>query len=226
MNQPHHTQSDSTPALLQLGLKAICILVAISTLPWIWLAIGHFGGFAWGLFGFEIITLLGAIMTLLVVLGKVNIGGSLPMAITCLIGTLMVGAVFGLFVDARAVVADDPTFMPWVTRTIYARFAAIALLSLIAALDVYRRNAQSWGLAIRGVVFMIPVLAAAAWVKFIGVPPTTSASGEPSLLGLMIILVAGLAIGILFSIAGHFLIRSFEVGLPDSEEPAMPEKAS
>jgi hypothetical protein len=225
MNHPDQSTFNSTPALLQWALRVLCVLIAVSTLPWIWLAIGHFGGFAWGLFGFELITFMGALMTLLVTMGKVKVGNALPMAIACLIGTLMVGAVFGLFVDARAVVADDPIFMPWVYRTIYARFGAIAMLSLIAAFDVYRRDAKTWGLAVRGIVFMMPVLAALGWIKFKGIPATTDASGEPSLAGLMIILIAGLGLGILFSIAGHFLIRSFEVGFAEPEPTPKPEKS-
>lgn len=220
MNQPDPNQdaapSGSTPAMINWALRAICLVVALTTLPWMWLGIGHFGGFAWGLFGFELLALLGAIVTLLVTFGKVKVGNYLPMAIACFLGTLLVGAVFGLFVDAKSVAADDPVIISWIYRTLYFRLLVIALLGLIAAIDVYRRDPRSWGLALRGVIFMIPILAAGAWIKLNGLPSTSNAAGEPSPIGMMIILLSGLGLGILFSIAGHLLIRSFEVGF---EEP-------
>ncbi|MGV6814436.1 MAG: hypothetical protein ACWA5W_05415 [Phycisphaerales bacterium] len=214
--------SESTPVMINWALRAICALVALTTLPWMWLAIGHFGGFAWGLFGFELLVLLGSIMTLMVTFGKVQVTSYLPMAIACLIGTLLVSAVFGLFVDAKSVAADDPIITPWIVRTLSFRLLMIALLSVIAAIDVYRRNPRSWGLALRGVLFLIPVLAVGAWVNLNGLPSTTNAAGEPSPVGMIIILLSGLGLGVLFSIAGHLLIRSFEVGF----EAPTPEKTT
>ena len=226
MNHPDPNQdaapSESTPTMINWALRAICLVVALTTLPWMWLAIGHFGGFAWGLFGFELLVLLGSIMTLMVTFGKVQVASYLPMAIACLIGTLLVGAVFGLFVDAKAVAADDPVIMPWIMRTLSFRMLMIALLSVIAALDVYRRNPRSWGFALRGVLFLIPVLAVGAWVNLNGIPSTSSTAGEPNPIGMIVILLSGLGLGILFSIAGHLLIRSFEVGF----EAPTPEKTA
>jgi len=197
---------------------AISILVALSSLPWLFMAVGQFGGFAWGLFGFELIMLLGCIMTLLVCIGKVRVENAFPVAIACLVGTILVGMVFGIYVDARALVGDNPDIYPWINRTLMFRFAAIASLSLLATLDVYRRDARSWGLIARSVVFMLPVLGALAWIKFKGLPVVSGGSGDPKPIAMIIILLGGLILGILFSIAGHFLIRSFEIALPENAE--------
>lgn len=180
------------------------------------MAIGKFGGFAWGLFGFELIVLAGCLTTILVCLGKVRVGVALPLAIACLAGTLLVDMVFAIHVDARAVVGDDPSIGPWINRTIYFRFAAIGLLSLIATLDVYRRDARAWGMFIRAAIFIIPVLAVLGWVKIKGLPISSTNSGEPSPVAMIVLLLGGLIIGILFSIGGHFFIRSFEVALADT----------
>src|SRR5690606_38568308 len=148
--------------------------VAISALPWMWMSISKFGGFAWGIFGFEMIVLLGAIMTMLVCIGKVRVGSAFPLALLCLSGTILVGAVFGLHVDARAVVGDNPEIQPWINRTILVRLGSIALFTLVATLDVYRRDARSWGLVVRSAAFLIPVIATLAWIKVKGLPEIAS----------------------------------------------------
>lgn len=188
------------------------------------MAAGKFGGFAWGLFGFEIILLLGCMMTIFVSLGKVRVTSAYPMAIACLIGTILVSAVFGIHVDARAVVGDNPTIEPWVNRTLMFRMLIITILSLLATLDVYRRDSRSWSLMIRSALFLAPVVFALAWVKFKGVPQIANAAGEPSPVRMIIILLAGLLFGILLSVGGHFLIRSFEIGFSDTKSKKTDEK--
>ncbi len=218
--QDQPSSKNASPAPLRYATLIICAGVAVSTLPWIWMALGKFGGFAWGMFGFELVLLLGCLLTMLVSVGKVRVDHAYPLAIACLIGTILVGAVFGIHVDARAVVGDDPQIGPWINRTLLFRFGAIGVLSLLATLDVYRRDPRSWSLALRSVLFLIPVIAALGWMKFKGMPTVADASGEPSPIRMILFLLGGLALGILFSIGGHLLIRSYEIALPEPE----PEK--
>ncbi len=228
--KPQHmtTPDESKPAtpLIRTTTMVLCVICALSALPWIWMSISHFGGFAWGLFGFELIVLFGCLMTMLVCIGKMKVGMAFPMAIACLIGTILVSAVFGLYVDARAVVGDNPTIGPWVIRTVMFRMGVIGLLCLLATLDVYRRDARSWGLVIRSAIFLLPVLAAAGWIKFKGMPAVNDSSGEPSPVMMVVILLAGLIFGILLSIGGHFLIRSFEIALPEPNPDPQPDKTN
>lgn len=216
------TQSISNPPskLIYTVAVVLCVICAISTLPWLVMATGRFGGFAWGLFGFELIVLLGCLMTLAVCMGKVQVGGGFPMAILCLIGTLLVGAVFGIHVDARAVVGDDPQIQPWINRTLMLRLGLIAFLSLLATLDVYRRDARSWGLMIRSALFLAPVLAVLGWLKFSGMPAMADSSGELSPARMVGVLLGGLVFGILLSIGGHFFIRSYEIAIPETDPDA------
>lgn len=202
----------------------ICALCALTTLPWIYMSIGQFGGFAWGLFGFELVVLLGCLMTIFVCLGKIRVGMAFPMAMACLIGTILVAAVFGLYVDARAVVGDHPTIHPWVMKTLMFRISIILLLSVLATLDVYRRDPRSWGLIIRAVLFVIPVVALGAWIKVKGLPMSGNGSGEPSSVRMVVYALSGLGIGILLSIGGHFLIRSYEIAFSEPKLDTEPEK--
>jgi len=203
----------------------ICAIVGLSTLAWIWMAIGHFGGFAWGLFGFEGVVLLGSVMSVLVCLSKVRVGMNFPLAIACFVGTILVAMVFGLYVDARALVGDNPTIGPWINRTMMLRLGAIVLLSTIASLDVYRRDARSWGLVLRAGIFLSPIVVLGVWIKLKGIPSALDPAGELSPLRMIVTLVAGLVILILFSIGGHFLIRSFEIALPEPDPDHSARKA-
>lgn len=226
MTTPDESNSKPATALIRTVTLVLCAICALSALPWIWMSISHFGGFAWGLFGFELIVLFGCLMTMLVCMGRVKVGMAFPMAIACLIGTILVGAVFGLYVDARAIVGDNPTIGPWVIRTVLFRLGVIGLLSLLATLDVYRRDARSWGLVIRSAIFMLPVLAVVGWLKVKGMPAVNDSAGEPSPVLMIVILLAGLIVGILLSIGGHFLIRSFEIALPESNSDPKPDKTN
>jgi len=224
-NTPNPTEPSPTPKPILLAVMGLCALVGASTLPWMYLGSFKFGGFAWGVFGFELILLFGCLMTILVTMGRVRVQGALPMAIACLAGTILVGAVFGIHVDARALIDENPTFQPWVNRTLLFRLGSMGLLSMLATLDVYRRDGRSWGLVIRALVFAAPVFAALAWIRANGLPTASSAGtlgASPSPVNMIVILLGGLILGVLFSIAGHFLIRSFEVALPDQN--AVPEK--
>ena len=212
-------QPDTTPALLRLASIVICVLAGLSALPWMYLAIGQFGGFAWGLFGFELIVLLGALMTLSVCMGRVRVGGAFPLALLCLIGTLLVASVFGIHVDARSIIGGNhPTFAPWVNRTLLFYLALISGLSLIAMLDVYRRSASSWGLVLRAMIFLIPVIGLGIYFQRSGLPSMQDSAGELSVVRMLSMILGGIVLGILLSVGGHLLIRSFEVALPEKND--------
>lgn len=214
--------ANTSPSMVRYVTLVVCAISALTTLPWIWMSKGHFGGFAWGVFGFEFIVLVGCLMMVFVSLGKIRVEGAFPMAITCLVGTLLVGAVFGIHVDARNVVGPNPDIAPWVNRTLMFRLTVIMILSLLATLDVYRRDSRSWGLVLRAVIFLIPVLISLGWIKSRGMPSISDSSGELSPVRMIAMLLGGLIFGCLFSIGGHFLIRSFEIAIPEAE----PDKKS
>lgn len=211
--------SNPTPAIFRIATTLICVIAAVSTLPWIFMSFGKFGGFAWGLFGFELMVLIGSIMTMLVCFGKVKVEGAFPLAVLCFVGTLLVASVFGIYVDARNVVGSNhPTIQPWVMRTLMLYLALVGGLSVIAALDVYRRDTRSWGMLLRSLPFLVPVLAAGVYFQRSGIPTITDSAGEMSIFRMLAFIVGGLVLGILFSVGGHFLIRSFEVALPEKND--------
>lgn len=220
ITQPDQTTCESTPTGLRMLALLLSVVAGLSTLPWMYLAIGRFGGFAWGLFGFEVIVLLGSLMTVLVATGRVRVGSAFPMAMACMAGTLLVASVFGIHVDARNVVGSNhPGIAPWVNRTLMLYLALISGYSLIAMLDVYRRTARSWGLVLRATIFLIPVIAVVVYVRSRGMPEITDGAGDLSVVSMIAVILGGLFFGILLSVGGHFLIRSFEVALPEKTGP-------
>ncbi|MEZ6164385.1 MAG: hypothetical protein R3B67_08130 [Phycisphaerales bacterium] len=216
MTQPPAQQAATTPAMLRMATIALCVLACVTAVPWIYLSLGTFGGFVWGLFGFELLVVLSALMTILVCLGRIKVGGAFPLALVCFVGVLMVTSVFGIYVGARNVVGDNhPDVQPWVMRTLLVQVATMGGLCLIAMLDVYRRDARSWALAIRSLPFLVPVLAIAVYFQRSGIPTVTNAAGELSQVRMVAFILGGLLLGILLSVGGHLLIRSFEVALPE-----------
>ena len=206
--------------MLRNAAAGLSVLAIISAIPWMYLSMGHFGGFAWGLFGFELLVCLGGLMTISVAFKRVDVGGAFPLAMACYAGTLLVAAVFGIYVDAKNVIGSNhPSYVPWVNRTVFLYLGVISLLALIAMLDVYRRNSSSWELVIRSAIFLVPVIAVLGFFQQRGFPAITDASGELSAVRMIAVILGGLFVGILMSVGGHFLIRSFEVALPENLPP-------
>jgi len=225
MTKTDQMSNSNTPAPIRMLTLIVSILVAISALPWLWMSMTQFRAFAWGVFGFEFCVILGAVMTMLVALKKLRVGNAFSLALACLAGTILVSMVFGTHVEARTLIGDDPKLQPWVNRTLLFRVAAVGLLSLIATLDVYRRSSKSWGLILRSIFFLAPVLVALGWIMKMGMPTINDSSGELSPTRMIIALLSGLLIGIFFSIGGHYLIRSFEVSFPEPGLASEPEKS-
>jgi uncharacterized protein YneF (UPF0154 family) len=217
VTETHQNEYATPPSFYRLGTLVLCLATAATTLPWMWMAIGKFGGFAWGMFGFELIVLFGCVMTMLVALSKVKVASAFPLALICLAGTILVGAVFGLYVDARAVIGDNPTIQPWINRTIMARLLVIVALVLISTLEMYRRDNRSWGMVFKAVLFFFPVLVVLAWIRFKGFPSLSNSAGDLLPFRMVLMLLGGLILGIFMSIGGHFLIRSFEIAVPDEK---------
>ena len=92
------------PIICRLAVALLGILVALSALPWSYYSLNHFGGFNWGLLGFELVTLLAGIFGILFGLGKFRSGWAI--GVTAIAGAILVAMVFGIYVDF--VMATEP----------------------------------------------------------------------------------------------------------------------
>lgn len=216
----------AAPKPIRMLVILISVLLGLSALPGLFLSLNTFGGFAWGWFGFEFVTLLAAIFGVLIGLGKFRNGFGLALA--CIAGAVLVALVFGIHVDARTKIGDNFTYNPWVDRMIVLRAFVVLSYVFCAAIAVFNRNSKSWGAAIKGIACLLPVAAiGAAYMKF-GLPFADDGSDQPNALRVIFVLAVGLLMIILISAGGHLLIRAFEIGRPatDAEDPSQDAKTA
>ncbi len=197
---------------IRSAVLVLSLITAMSAIPGIYLGIGSFGGFAWGMFGFEALVLCSSILGILLGLGKITDGFAL--AVLCIVGTMVVGAVFGIHFDARTKIADNATFVPWVNRMLLIRLVLIAGFASCASVAVFSRDARCWKSAFMGVAFLAPVLVSVVLLRRFGFPFSGGQDAEPGALSVISFLLIALVLGIMISAGGHFLIRAFEIGQP------------
>lgn len=209
------------PALCRLGVGLLGILVAITSLPWMWYSISHFGGFEWGLFGFEFLTAIAGIFALLLGMGKFREGWGI--GVTAIAGSILVALVFGLYIGYFMSKKDlFPDLYPLAKYTFIGRFAIIIALAALASLAVFARDTKSIALVIKSAICAAPI-AVVAGLMYADIGPgkwinnaLLSSSGSGAVQAILT-LVLLLFFIILISVAGHLLIRAYECGRPSDQ---------
>ena len=123
------------PGMIRMLVLFASVILGISALPPLYLSIGQLGGFAWAMFGFELVTLLAAIFGVLIGLGRFRDGFGLALA--CIAGAVLLALVFGIHVDARTKIADDPALRPWVNRMLMLRVLVVFAYAFCASVAVF-----------------------------------------------------------------------------------------
>ena len=212
------------PALCKLAIGLLGILVALSALPWIYFSLSKFGGFAWGLFGFELLTALAGIFAVLLGLGKYKDGWGI--GITAIAGAILVALVFGLYIDFwMARKTDFPDVYPLAKYTLAGRAAVVAVLFALASIAVFSRNRQSIPYIVKAALCAVPVVVVAGLMKYsIGpgnwINNTLNPTGGNGAASAVLVISLGLLFIVLISAAGHLLIRAYECGRPEAKKTA------
>lgn len=168
-----------------------------------------------GTAGFQVVVLVAAVLGVLAGLGLFNQGFGLALA--CVAGTIFVGTGFS-YLDAHVNLASVAGVAPFVTPVAIVSAALAAALGCCGSIDVLGRNPRSWPLVARAVVIGVPVAAVTAYLVLTrGGALAQSASGLMEVIRIMAILVGGLVLAVLFSVAGHLVIRAFELGATDPD---------
>ena len=206
------------PALCRIGVAILGILVALTTLPWMYYTMGHFGGFAWGFFGFELLTILAGVFAVLLGLGKFKQGWGI--GVTAIAGSILVALVFGLYVDfVMARKTDFPDLYPLAKNTLIARAAIIAALFALASIAVFARNSKSVVYIVKAAACALPIIIVAGLMRA-NIGPGASinnaleAGSGSGALQAVVALTLGLFFIVLISAAGHLMIRAYESGRP------------
>lgn len=207
------------PMLCRIGVGILGILVAASAAPWAYYSLSHFGGFDWGLMGFELLTILAGVFAVLLAMGKFQSGWAI--GVTAISGAVLVALVFGLYVGfIMAKQTDFASLAPLAKYTLLGRLAAIAGFFLFASIAVFIRNRASYPFIIKSALCIAPVIAAfalmrlnigpGAWINnVLNTPPGTGATSA------VLSITLGLIFIILVSASGHLLIRAYECGRPE-----------
>lgn len=207
--------------ICRIGVGVLGTAAALSALPWLWYSISHFGGFAWGMFGFELLTIVAGAFAIMLAMGKYKDGWAL--AVTAIAGSILVAMVFGMYVDfVMAKKTDFPDLYPLAKNTLLGRGAVVGGLFLIASLSVFARSKKSIPLIIKSVLCIAPVAIVGAlmhynigpgiWINKHLAPGTGSGA-----LQAVLVLGMGVVFITLVSASGHLLIRAFESGRPADE---------
>ena len=215
---PTLPQFPNPPMICRLGVGLLGVLVALSALPWLWFSIGRFGAFDWGLFGFELITIIAGIYAVLLAMGKFREGWGI--GVTAIAGSIMVTLVFGLYVGFVMAKKDDyPDLYPLAKYTLMGRAAIIGGFFALASLAVFARNSASIGFIIKAALCAAPLAIVGGLMHFhigpgVWINDSLANSSGTGALQAILALVLGLFFIVLISAAGHLLIRAYECGRP------------
>lgn len=162
----------------------------------------------WVLLGFEVVTLVAAVLGLLFALGRFQDGQGLALA--CIAGTFFIAAVLG-FVGAGRQLPTADGGIP-LKGLLLGRIGAALLLGGVGAGLVLMRDRRSWGYLGRSAALGGPVvLALGAYIVSPGKVTGLLGSLPGWALGLGLT-VAGLLAVVMVSASVHLLVRAFELG--------------
>jgi len=222
MLDPDTLTPPPAPKPIRAAVVLVSALVALSALAGIGTALFGFPKIVWGFLGFETVTLIAGVLGVLAGLGRFRSGFGLAMV--CVAGTLVAGTLFGLYLDARvnATSADGARL---VKLMIAFRAGSAVVLAAMGGLAVLVRDRRSWGLLVRGAIVGLPVVAVLGWLGATRLRPLTMPlEGGMSTVRTVSVVLGGLVLMVLFSVAAHLCIRAFEITRPD-DRPAAPDGA-
>lgn len=208
------------PAPIRAAVLILSALVLVSAVAGavaaIWVPTVAGERASWAMFGFEIVTIVAAVLGILLGLGRFTDGPALALA--CVAGTILLASGFGWQGAGRQLGGVSLTPM------LLGRAGIAMTLGLLAAYCVLSRRREAWSLAIRGVLLLAPVVVlmgalvvprVRAWVE--------GALGQSPAVQFLAVTVGFLIVTALVSAGGHLLITAFEAGR--TEEPTSSRSA-
>ncbi len=202
------------PAWARMATLGLSVVLALSTLPGLWVTLFRGDAVLWFSTVFELLVLAAAGFGVAAGLGRFRQGWGLALA--CVAGTVLVCGVFA-FLEVRANFGDDAGVGGRLKAFLAMRLGLAALLATVASLAIFARNRRSWGAlakaaALFAPVILVGVLAATGHTGPLGVPRESPGAEAARIIALCF---GGLvAIG-LVSVGGHLVIRAYEHGRPE-----------
>lgn len=199
------------PKLVRVVVGVLCAAVGLSAL-----GLGLGAAFAgpkvvWVLLGFEVVTLVAALIGVAFALGRFQEAQGLALA--CVAGTFFVAAVLGYVGSGRQLPLAEGGIP--LKGMLLARLAAAMVVGAAGAGLVLARDRRSWGYLIKSAALGGPVLLA---LGVYGAAPARVRGVLDALPGWLVavgLIVAGLLGIVMVSASVHLLVRAFELGRTD-----------
>lgn len=184
----------------------VSLLLAVSALGGVAAALWLNPKPALALLGFEIVSLVAAVLGVLFWMGKFHDGPGLALA--CVAGTILVASGLG-FMGSEGQIGSI-SLRPY----LLARIAGTGILGLLAAHCVLSRHPRAWPLAIKGGVAGLPVVGVLAAGAFLARTGRLSPllAGQGMAMKLIVGTIAAVVLGTLLCISVHLLVKAFELG--------------
>jgi hypothetical protein len=203
-----------TLRLLSLAISAAVLASAVvgAALALLAPVVSPSGHVVWVLAGFEVVTIVAAVLGVLLGLGRFAEGPGLALA--CVSGTILVASTLAWQGSAKNFLGVS------LTPFLMARAAAAMALALIGAACVLGRDPRAWRWALTGAALAAPaVLVAGSMVTDKGQRLLALALGSSAVQQIAVGVIGGVAIAGLFAAGGHMLIRAFELGRTNDAAP-------
>ncbi len=219
---------------LRLGVLALSALVGLSA---VWGAVDAVAREprVWGLFGFEVVTLIAAALGVFVGLGRPREAPALGAA--CVGATFFAAATLGRFsaivTRAEGTLSESQAVGRLLRDPVFdGRLLAAGAIGAIAVVFALGADRRAWRRLLLGVAMAIPVVAVTGWLLLGSglnwlLAPAESFGG---IVRIVVSVLGGVALAILASVAVHSVITAFESRLPpwpdEAERGGRPGAAS
>lgn len=212
------TDTHPIQRLALIGIGVLGVLVALSSLPGIW--VGAMGREAWGVgpqflvAAFEVLTLAAGITAALLGFGRRLEG--LGLGVLCVAGTVFVGAVLG-----AKMLQSSSDQVPNLMGVVKLRLGlVVGLVGLLGIVKLGTRG-DCWRGALLGSALLLPLGAIVGLVVRKKTGLLTEPIGQLGEVARMVVWLAlAIVLGVLTIAGGHLVIRAFEkTREPPADEP-------
>lgn len=187
----------SAAVLLSAVVYSVASLAMSSQVPWVQ-------------FAFEPVVIAACVVGLLIAFGKMQWAPAITLV--CVAGTVLVASVLtyrGMLGQVQVAGRDQGlSLKPW----LFGRVGASAVLLLLAAMEVVRRDAAAKRYFAKGLIVSVPFAATLAGFLIVLQKHSPGTSSMPGWMSVGLLLTLGIAAGVTLCAAGHCFVRAFEIG--------------
>lgn len=196
------------PAAIRRAVLVTSLVLGASSLAGLGLAVVGTSSVVLGLLGFELVVFVAAVLAVLAGFGRFRNGYGLALA--CVAGTV-VGATLLGYVDGKPNFVSNPDMARLLKANVLARAGLAGAMGALGAAAVLNRDRRSWGVLVKGLVVVSPVVVIGGLTVVFARDWLTSprdGAGEAVRIGSIVLGV--MVLGGFFCAGAHLIIRAFQ----------------